>query len=77
VGVGTPGYAAPEQFDGGEATPATDVYALGILGDACFGGRPPSNWEGILGKATNAVPRRRYPNVGEMMAAIRGRGAPA
>ena len=38
VGVGTPGYAAPEQFDGGEATPATDVYALGILGDACFGG---------------------------------------
>ena len=31
MGVGTPGYAAPEQFAGGEATPATDVHALGML----------------------------------------------
>lgn len=27
--AGTPGYMAPEQTDGGEATPATDVFALG------------------------------------------------
>ena len=27
----TPDYAAPEQVQGGEATPATDVYALGVL----------------------------------------------
>jgi eukaryotic-like serine/threonine-protein kinase len=29
--VGTPNYMAPEQFEGKELTPATDVYALGIV----------------------------------------------
>jgi eukaryotic-like serine/threonine-protein kinase len=29
--VGTPKYMAPEQFEGKELTPATDVYALGIV----------------------------------------------
>jgi hypothetical protein len=70
VGVGTPAYAAPEQFAGGEATPAMDVHALGILGNTCFGGNPPKDWKRILSKATNTVPGWRYPTVEAMMRAI-------
>ena len=33
VGVGTPEYAAPEQFTGGGITPAADVHALGVLAE--------------------------------------------
>ena len=33
VGVGTPEYAAPEQFTGGDITPAADVHALGVLAE--------------------------------------------
>jgi serine/threonine protein kinase/tetratricopeptide (TPR) repeat protein len=29
--MGTPAYMAPEQFEAGEITPATDIYALGVV----------------------------------------------
>ncbi|MGC2661715.1 MAG: protein kinase, partial [Bryobacteraceae bacterium] len=29
--LGTPGYMAPEQFEGTEVSPATDIYALGVV----------------------------------------------
>jgi serine/threonine-protein kinase len=39
--IGTPGYLAPERAAGSPATPAADVYALGIVGYECLAGCPP------------------------------------
>lgn len=73
MGVGTPGYAAPEQFAGGAATPATDVHALGMLADECFSGKPPRAWDRIIRRATGSLPRQRYESAAAMARAIRRR----
>ncbi len=39
--LGTPGYLAPERASGAQATPATDLYALGIVAYECLAGAPP------------------------------------
>ncbi len=72
-GVGTPRYAAPEQLNGDEITPAVDVYALGMLANECFGGKPPKPWARIIRRATAAIPAQRYPSVLNLIRAIRHR----
>src|SRR5215469_3904784 len=39
--VGTPSYLAPERAAGGPASPASDLYSLGIVGYECLTGAPP------------------------------------
>ncbi len=39
--VGTPAYVAPERFSGLAATPASDMYSLGVLLYRCLSGRLP------------------------------------
>ena len=70
VGVGTPGYAAPEQFVSGEIGFSADIHALGALANECFGGTPPKRWMPIVDRATCSIPGRRFKSVGDMCAAI-------
>ena len=72
-GVGTPGYGAPEQMERGEATVASDIHALGVLADRCFGGKPPRAWARIVQHATSSIPAHRYPSVMAFARAIRRR----
>ena len=39
--MGTPAYLAPERAEGGPATPASDLYSLGVVGYQCLTGAPP------------------------------------
>ena len=71
VAVGTPRYAAPEQLVGDEITFATDVYALGMLANDCFGGNPPRAWRRFIQRATAAVLAQRYATVDAFVLAVK------
>ena len=85
VGVGTPEYAAPEQFIGGDITPAADVHALGVLAEKLLSDTSPerhrcrialpsvSAWKRIIRRATSSIASERYQSVDAFAAAIRRR----
>jgi hypothetical protein len=49
--IGTPHYLSPEQAEGASATPASDVYALGIVLFECLAGRKPFTGESPVATA--------------------------
>lgn len=65
------GYASPEQREGRAITTASDIYSLGLLlGELVAGAseparRPDAELAGILAKATESDPARRYASAGE------------
>ena len=75
VGVGTPGFSAPEQFAGGKIGVAADIHALGVLVNVCFDGKPPSSWTRIIRRSTSSIPEQRYASVAEFTRAVRCRHA--
>ena len=76
-GVGTPGYAAPEQFTGGDIAPSADIHALGVLLEKLLkrgsGVLAASGWRRIIRRATSSIPSERYQSIDEFAAAIRHR----
>ena len=73
AGVGTPGYAAPEQMVGDAISPAADIHALGMLARECFKGAAPRSWERIIRRAVSSVPAYRYPDIDAFARAIKWR----
>ena len=73
VGLGTPGYAAPEQFTGEEITPASDIHALGVLLNECFDGKPPRHWKRVIAKCTSSLPDYRFHTAQEFIKSIQHR----
>ena len=84
VGVGTPEYAAPEQFMGGDITPASDIHALGVLAEKLLASDPrrfrwggdilvAACWRRIIRRATSSIASERYQSVDAFATAIRRR----
>ncbi len=73
VGLGTIGYAAPEQLVGAEVSTASDIHALGVLANTCFHDNPPRAWKRIILKATSSLPDYRYHTIDDFVHAIRTR----
>jgi serine/threonine-protein kinase len=74
--VGTPGYLAPERAAGGPATPASDLYSLGMVGYECLTGVPPFRGQALdvaeahLRRPLPALPATVPAEVGALVAAL-------
>ena len=72
--VGTPNYAAPEQYGFAASDPRTDIYAIGILFHELITGYKPNEinvpykgrYKKIIQKCTELDPKRRYGSVREL-----------
>ncbi len=78
--VGTDRYMAPEQLSDGKITPATDVYACGVVADETLpaGRRPPELTE-IVERCLREDPRDRFEDataLGEALLTVNGTAAP-
>ena len=68
--IGTPGFGAPEQFAGGDVSPATDIHALGVFVNSLFSGNIPFFWRSLVRRMTSAVPALRYQSISEVRKAL-------
>jgi serine/threonine protein kinase len=58
--MGTPAYVSPERFEGGPATPSTDMFSLGVLLYHMLSGRLP--WQAPTTTELIFAQRRRRPD---------------
>lgn len=75
--LGTPGYAAPEQFGISQSSKATDIYGLGVLLNMMLTGSHPSvdlpkgRLKKIVEKATSTQISKRYKDAEKMKKALK------
>lgn len=75
VFIGTPGYAAPEQFGFGQSDNRSDIYAVGILLNVMLTGHfaqekmysGERSLQTIIRRCTQVDRNKRYQNVGEIV----------
>lgn len=67
--VGSPGFMSPEQADGRELTPASDVFALGTVLAAAVTGRSPFSGTSVPQTLFNVV--HAEPDLGDVPAGLR------
>lgn len=75
VFMGTPGYAAPEQFGFGQSDNRSDIYAVGVLLNVMLTGQMPwqelysqeRSLQTIIKRCTQVDRNKRYQNVGEII----------
>jgi serine/threonine-protein kinase len=69
--IGTPQYLSPEQAEGRLASPASDVYALGLIGYECLSGHPAFDGDNAVTIALKQVRQDPEPLPGELPADVR------
>ncbi len=69
--IGTPQYLSPEQAEGRQATPASDVYALGLIGYECLVGRPAFDGDNAVTIALKQVQQDPDPLPGTLPEEVR------
>ena len=69
--IGTPQYLSPEQAEGKLATPASDVYGLGLIGYECLTGRPAFEGDNPVTIALKQVRQDPEPLPGDLPAPVR------
>jgi serine/threonine protein kinase len=76
--IGTDRYMAPEQLADGQITPATDVYACGVVADELLPGSRSLQLHEIITRCLSENPDERFADaneLGEALATMEGNGA--
>jgi serine/threonine protein kinase len=68
--IGTERYMAPEQLTDGRISPATDVFACGVVADEVLPARRPPELREIVDRCLRAEPGERFTDAGALAAAL-------